>query len=189
MRIAGLDEAGRGPLAGSVFAAAVILDEQSLIPGLNDSKKLSEKKRNALVPVIQSQSIAWAVAEASVEEIDSMNILQASLLAMRRAFSQIQHVLCDRIFIDGSHVTDLGFSCTAVVGGDACIPAISAASVLAKVARDQYCERLHEQYPEYDFLRHKGYPTRHHLELLARWGVSPVHRRSFAPVKRLLTSE
>ncbi|WP_092402451.1 ribonuclease HII [Candidatus Ichthyocystis sparus] len=186
MLVCGVDEAGRGPLAGSVFAAAVILDMSRSLPELNDSKKLSKKKREELFLVIQETAIAWAVAEATVAEIDQMNILQASLLAMKRAFDKVSHVPCDDVCIDGSHCPNLSTVCRAVVCGDALIPAVSAASIMAKVSRDHYCSVLHELYPQYDFVKHKGYPTKQHFLLLEKFGPSPVHRCSFAPVKNLL---
>ncbi|WP_092483897.1 ribonuclease HII [Candidatus Ichthyocystis hellenicum] len=186
MLICGIDEAGRGPLAGNVFAAAVILNTDDVIPGLDDSKKLSEKKREALFSVIKDQAVAWAVSEATVDEIDKMNILQASLLAMKRAFDKIRHISCKEIYVDGSCCPQLASPCSAVVGGDSLIPAVSAASILAKVSRDRYCSDLHQLYPQYNFIQHKGYPTQQHFVLLDKYGPSPVHRRSFAPVKRCL---
>lgn len=186
MLICGIDEAGRGPLAGNVFAAAVILNEGDFIPGLDDSKKLSEKKREALFSIIKDRAVAWAVSEATVDEIDQMNILQASLLAMKRAFDKVRHFSCKDVYIDGSCCPHLDNPCSAVVGGDSLIPAISAASILAKVSRDRYCRGLHELYPQYNFIQHKGYPTQQHFFLLDKYGPSPVHRRSFAPVKKYL---
>lgn len=179
--LAGVDEAGRGPLAGPVTAAAVILDPARPIPGLDDSKKLSEKKRDALEPLIRERALAFCVASASVEEIDGINILQATLLAMRRAVAGLQ-LAAQAVVVDGNKVTDFGVPAEAVVGGDARVPAISAASILAKVARDREMVALDEQYPGYGFAQHKGYGTAAHLAALARLGASPHHRRSFAPV-------
>ncbi|APZ43225.1 ribonuclease HII [Acidihalobacter ferrooxydans] len=185
-RVAGVDEAGRGPLAGPVFAAAVILDPARPIRGLADSKKLSAKRREALDAEIRAGSLAWAIAHAEVEEIDRLNILQASLLAMRRAIEAL-HPEPDCALIDGNRSPD-GLHCQVqtIVGGDARIEAISAASILAKVARDAEMLSLHDRYPQYDFARHKGYPTALHLAALERHGPSVCHRQSFAPVRRLL---
>ncbi|MBE9609403.1 ribonuclease HII [Chitinilyticum piscinae] len=183
--ICGVDEAGRGPLVGSVFAAAVILPARYELPGLNDSKKLTEKKRDALFPLIKQQALAWAIAEASAQEIDTLNILQATMLAMRRAVAQLQ-LSADEIIIDGNRIpTGLTIPARALVQGDALEPAISAASVLAKVARDASMHSLHQQYPEYGFSGHKGYPTREHLQALERFGPLPEHRQSFGPVRQL----
>lgn len=179
--LAGVDEAGRGPLAGPVTAAAVILDPARPIPGLDDSKKLSEKKRDALEPLIRERALAFCVASASVEEIDGINILQATLLAMRRAVAGLQ-LAAQAVVVDGNKVTDFGVPAEAVVGGDARVPAISAASILAKVARDREMVALDAQFPGYGFAQHKGYGTAAHLAALARLGASPHHRRSFAPV-------
>ncbi len=185
-RVAGVDEAGRGPLAGPVFAAAVILDPAAPIEGLDDSKRLSARRRQALAQRIRAQAVACCVAEASVEEIDRLNILQASLLAMRRAVAGLA-VRPGCVRVDGRMLPPgLGVPAEAVVGGDARLPEISAASILAKVARDARLEALEHAYPGYGFARHKGYPTPQHLAALARLGPSPVHRRSFAPVRRLL---
>lgn len=183
--ICGVDEAGRGPLAGPVSAAAVILDPARPIEGLADSKKLSEKKRDLLAPIIRERALAWAVAYAEVEEIDNLNILQATLLAMRRAVLalsiQPQHVL-----VDGLYCPQTGISSEAIVKGDSKVAAISAASILAKTARDDLMLQLHTQYPQYGFDGHKGYPTAAHLEALKKHGVSKVHRRSFKPVRDAL---
>lgn len=183
--ICGVDEAGRGPLAGPVSAAAVILDETRPIEGLADSKKLSEKQRNRLAPIIRERALAWAVAYAEVGEIDQLNILQATLLAMRRAVlalpMQPQHVL-----VDGLYCPQTGIPSQAIVKGDSKVAAISAASILAKTARDELMLRLHEQYPQYGFDGHKGYPTAAHLAALREHGVSEVHRRSFRPVREAL---
>lgn len=186
MLIAGADEAGRGPLVGSVVAAAVILDPNNPILGLNDSKKLSEKKREKLFIEIKEKALAWAIAEASHQEIDELNILHASLLAMRRAVEQLsvqpQHVL-----VDGNKIPQgLSMSCDAVVGGDALHPEISAASILAKVTRDHQMLELDAKYPQFGFAKHKGYPTKAHFEAIAQFGVVEEHRRSFGPVRKSL---
>ena len=184
--VCGVDEAGRGPLAGPVVAAAVILDPARPIAGLNDSKKLSAKKRVALAGLIRERALAWAVAEASVEEIDQLNILHASMLAMQRAVAALQ-VTPDRALIDGNRCPSLAMPAEAVVQGDAKVAAIAAASILAKTVRDEGMLVLHAQYPHYGFDRHMGYPTAAHCAALAAHGVSPVHRRSFAPVARQLS--
>ena len=184
--VCGVDEAGRGPLAGPVVAAAVILDPARLIAGLNDSKKLSAKKRMALAGLIRERALAWAVAEASVEEIDQLNILHASMLAMQRAVAALQ-VTPERALIDGNRCPPLAMPAEAVVQGDAKVAAIAAASILAKTVRDEGMLVLHAQYPHYGFDRHMGYPTAAHCAALAVHGVSPVHRRSFAPVARQLS--
>lgn len=183
--VCGVDEAGRGPLAGPVSAAAVILDEYRPIEGLNDSKMLSEKKRDALAPLIREQALAWAVAYAEVEEIDRLNILQATLLAMRRAVEALP-IKPGKIQVDGLYCPQTGIPSEAIVQGDGKIAAISAASILAKTARDAWMLRLDEQYPCYGFAQHKGYPTASHLAALREHGVSAVHRRSFKPVRDLL---
>lgn len=180
--ICGVDEAGRGPLAGAVFAAAVILDAKRPIEGLADSKKLSEKKREYLAEQIRERALAWAVAKAEAGEIDSINILQASLLAMRRAVECLSPVPSEAL-IDGLHCPKLTIPCRAIVKGDSSVAEISAASILAKTARDAEMLCLHLEYPEYGFDRHKGYPTALHLDALRRHGASEIHRRSFAPVK------
>lgn len=186
MKIAGVDEAGRGPLVGSVVAAAVILDPNNPIEGLNDSKKLSEKKREKLFVEIQEKALAWAIAEASHEEIDQINILQASLLAMRRAVEAL-HLQPEHVLVDGNKVPQgLTMSCDAVVGGDALHAEISAASILAKVTRDHQMVELDRQYPHFGFAKHKGYPTKAHFEAIAEHGVIDQHRRSYAPVKKVL---
>lgn len=184
--VCGVDEAGRGPLAGPVVAAAVILDPARPIAGLNDSKKLSAKKRTALAGLIRERALAWAVAEASVEEIDQLNILHASMLAMQRAVAALQ-VTPERALIDGNRCPSLAMPAEAVVQGDAKVAAIAAASILAKTVRDEGMLGLHAQYPHYGFDRHMGYPTAAHCAALAAHGVSPVHRRSFAPVARQLS--
>ena len=186
MQVAGVGEAGRGPLVGSVVAAAVILDPNNPIEGLNDSKKLSEKKREMLFVEIQEKAVAWAIAEASHAEIDQLNILQASLLAMRRAVEalniQPQHVL-----VDGNKIPQgLSMSCEAIVGGDALHAEISAASILAKVTRDRQMVVLDQQYPQFGFAQHKGYPTKMHFAAIAEHGVIDQHRRSYAPIKQAL---
>ena len=184
--ICGVDEAGRGPIAGPVYAAAVILDPQQPIAGLKDSKLLAPRRREALAIAIRGEAHAWAVASATVEEIDQLNILQATLLAMRRAVERLE-VVPDEAWIDGDRCPRLSCRARAVIGGDRSVPQISAASILAKTARDAEMLRLHAQYPGYALDRHKGYPTPEHLALLARHGVCEIHRRSFAPVRRLLS--
>lgn len=184
--VCGVDEAGRGPLAGPVVAAAVILDPARPILGLNDSKKLSAGRRAALAVEIREKALAWAVAEASVEEIDRLNILHASLLAMRRAVAGLG-VAPERALIDGNRCPHLLVPAEAVVKGDGKIASIAAASILAKTVRDAGMLVLHEQYPHYGFDRHMGYPTPAHFAALEAHGASPVHRRSFAPVARQLS--
>lgn len=184
-KVCGVDEAGRGPLAGPVYAAAVILDPARLISGLKDSKLLSESTRETLAAKIHSHAIAWAVAHATVEEIDRLNILQATMLAMQRAVRALR-VPPDEAWIDGNRCPALNCGVRAIVRGDRLQPCISAASILAKTARDAEMRRMHERYPQYCFDRHKGYPTPQHLALLQRHGASDIHRRSFAPVRRIL---
>ena len=186
--VCGVDEAGRGPLAGPVFAAAVILQDPPVIRGLADSKKLTAKRREALAMEIKARSVCWAVASATVEEIDTLNILQASLLAMRRAVESLTRQPVE-ILVDGLHVPKVGMAARAIVQGDASVPAISAASILAKVARDESLLELHAAYPDYGFDRHKGYGTALHLAALRRFGPTPEHRRSFAPVRELLKTK
>ncbi|HCI52245.1 MAG TPA: ribonuclease HII [Gallionella sp.] len=183
--ICGVDEAGRGPLAGPVSAAAVILDPANPIPGLNDSKKLSEKQREKLAPLIRERALAWAVAYATVEEIDLLNILQATLLAMQRAVQALQ-VQPQLVLVDGLYCPDTGIASEAIVKGDSKVAAISAASILAKTSRDTLMLQLHEQYPQYGFAIHKGYPTAAHIAALQAHGISAVHRRSFKPVRVLI---
>lgn len=183
--VCGVDEAGRGPLAGPVFAAAVILQDPPLIHGLADSKKLTAKRREALALEIKARAVCWAVASATVEEIDTLNILQASLLAMRRAVEALKSPPA-AILVDGLHVPKVAMPATAFVQGDARVPAISAASILAKVARDELLLELHTAYPEYGFDRHKGYGTAVHMAALRQFGPTPAHRRSFAPVRAAL---
>ena len=186
MKIAGVDEAGRGPLVGTVVAAAVILDPNNPIAGLNDSKKLSEKKREKLFIEIQEKALAWAIAEASPAEIDELNILQASLLAMRRAVEALQ-VQPDQVLVDGNKIPQgLNMPCEAVVGGDALHAEISAASILAKVTRDRQMLELDQKFPQFGFAKHKGYPTKAHFEAIALHGVTTEHRRSFGPVRKAL---
>lgn len=183
--VAGVDEAGRGPLAGPVVAAAVILDELQPIAGLNDSKKLTEKRREKLHEEILAKALCCSIAEASVQEIDALNILQATMLAMRRAVDGLR-LKPVKVLVDGNRLPVLDVRAEAIVQGDALVPAISAASILAKVHRDRLCARLHAQYPQYGFDRHKGYGTAEHLQALALHGPSPWHRTSFAPVARSL---
>lgn len=183
--LCGVDEAGRGPIAGPVFAAAVILDPRRPVAGLKDSKLLAPRRREALAIMIRREARAWAVASATVQEIDQLNILQATLLAMRRAVEQLE-VLPDEAWIDGDHCPRLTCKARAVIGGDGSVPQISAASILAKTARDAEMLRLHARYPAYALDRHKGYPTPEHLALLELHGACEIHRRWFAPVRRLL---
>ena len=185
--IAGVDEAGRGPLAGPVSAAAVILDPARPISGLDDSKKLSPARRAILERAIQDHALAWAVAWASVEEIDRLNILHASLLAMQRAVAALP-IQPERILVDGNRCPDFAVEAQAVIGGDGLVSAIGAASILAKVARDRLMVQMEQDFPGYGFAGHKGYPTRIHLEALRRLGPCPAHRRSFGPVRALLES-
>ena len=183
--VCGVDEAGRGPLAGPVSASAVILDEARPIEGLADSKKLSEKQRDRLAPIIRERALAWAVAYAEVGEIDQLNILQATLLAMRRAVLAL-HTRPHQVLVDGLYCPQTGIPSEAIVKGDSKVAAISAASILAKTARDELMLRLHDQYPQYGFDGHKGYPTAAHLAALREHGVSEAHRRSFRPVREAL---
>ncbi|GKS68701.1 RNase HII [Nitrosomonas sp. PY1] len=185
--ICGVDEAGRGPLAGPVYAACVILDKNYHIAGLNDSKKLSALKRSMLATTIKQYAKAWAVASASVDEIDRMNILQASLLAMKRAVEGLSCVPDQvLVLVDGKQCPDVPYPVQAIVRGDSLIPEISAASILAKTERDIEMLRLHSDYPHYGFDRHKGYPTSKHLAALQQYGPSEIHRKSFAPVSSLI---
>jgi ribonuclease HII len=183
--VCGVDEAGRGPLAGPVFAAAVILDPARPIEGLRDSKKLTEARRDELAPLIREHALAWAIAECSHEEIDAINILQATMLAMRRAVEALSTVPTVAL-IDGNRSPVMLVRCFPIVEGDDKVHAISAASILAKTARDAALVALHQLYPEYAFNQHKGYGTALHLERLREHGASPVHRRSFAPVRAVL---
>ena len=181
--ICGVDEAGRGPLAGPVSAAAVILDPARPIEGLADSKKLSEKQRDRLAPLIRERALAWAVAYAEVEEIDRLNILQATLLAMRRAVEALS-IRPQQVLVDGLYCPQTGIPSQAIVKGDSKVAAISAASILAKTARDELMLALHGCYPQYGFDAHKGYPTAAHLAALREHGVSAVHRKTFKPVRQ-----
>ena len=187
--VAGVDEAGRGPLAGSVVAGAVILDPLHPIPGLTDSKKLAATKRATLEIEIKQSAIAWAIAEASIEEIDEINILHASMLAMRRAVLQLS-IDPQIVLVDGNREPDLAnYEVHAIIKGDLTEPCISAASILAKEYRDRQMIELDTLYPQYQFARHKGYPTQLHRDLLIQHGVSPVHRRSFKPVREVLAKQ
>ncbi|MGB7541890.1 MAG: ribonuclease HII [Burkholderiales bacterium] len=184
--ICGVDEAGRGPLAGPVCAAAVMFTSEIPAPaGVADSKSLSEHRREDLAAAIKETALAWSVAWASVEEIDRMNILQASLLAMRRAVESLSHIP-DEVLVDGLHCPRLSVPVRAIVKGDARVKVIAAASILAKTERDAEMRQLHRCFPQYGFDRHKGYPTVAHLEALRRHGVCEVYRRSFGPVRRIL---
>lgn len=183
--IAGVDEVGRGPLAGAVVAAAVILDPENPIEGLTDSKKISEKKRIALDIEIREKALAWSLGRAEATEIDEINILQASLLAMKRAVLGLS-IQPDHLKIDGKFCIDMSCSMEAIIKGDLTEPEISAASIIAKVARDKEMVELDKRYPEYGFAGHKGYPTKAHREALQHYGVSPEHRRSFKPVRECL---
>lgn len=185
--LAGVDEVGRGPLAGAVVAAAVILDANKPIQGLTDSKKLSEKKRDQLFDVIKRDAKAWAIGRAEVEEIDEINILHASMLAMKRAVEQLQPQ-AEFALVDGNRCPQLPCPCEAVVKGDLTEPCISAASILAKVTRDREMVELDKQYPGYGLAKHKGYPTKAHMEALQKLGPSDIHRRSFAPVAKLVNT-
>jgi len=185
VRLAGVDEVGRGPLVGAVVAAAVILDPQRPIEGLTDSKKLTERQRERLAPIIRERALCWALGRAEAIEIDQVNILQASLLAMQRAVAALS-IRPDHVQVDGNRCPRLPCSVEAIVKGDLTIPAISAASIIAKVARDREMISLDERHPEYGFARHKGYPTREHLQALRSYGVISEHRRSFSPVRAIL---
>lgn len=188
-RLCGIDEAGRGPLAGAVYAAAVILNPERPIPGLADSKKISEAKRNSLTIEIKAHALAWGIASVSAQEIDEINILQASMLAMQRAYLAMVNdfdMHATLIQVDGNRRPKFDLPCEAIVKGDSKVAEISAASILAKTARDASLLELDTQYPQYGFALHKGYPTALHLERLAEYGVTAEHRRSYAPVKKLL---
>lgn len=182
---AGVDEVGRGPLAGDVVAAAVILDPEQNIEGLNDSKKISAAKREQLFPLIQERALSFCIARATVDEIDQLNILQASLLAMQRAVDGLA-IKPEHVLVDGNKLPRWSYSAEAVVKGDARVPAIAAASILAKVTRDREMVKLAEQYQRYGFAQHKGYPTAMHLAAIKEHGITPIHRRSFAPVREVL---
>ena len=178
LTVAGTDEAGRGPLAGPVFAAAVILPQGLHIPGLDDSKKISEKKRDALFDIICSEALSYGIAYASVEEIDSLNILNASQLAMRRAVAMLDPTP-DTVLVDGNVARDFPMQTRTVVKGDSISMSIAAASILAKVSRDRVCLELDREYPEYQLSKHKGYPTKLHMDLVRQYGPSPIHRKTF----------
>lgn len=186
--VAGVDEAGRGPLAGPVVAAAVVLEPGVEIPGLADSKLLSAERRAELEVLIRQRSRAWAVGRAEVEEIDRVNILRATFLAMRRAVEALRPA-ADYVLVDGNACPPLDCPVEAVIGGDRLVPAISAASILAKEARDREMRQLDERYPGYGFARHKGYGTAEHLDALRRLGPCPLHRRSFRPLRELLAGD
>ncbi len=183
--IAGVDEVGRGPLAGPVVAAAVILDPDNPIDGLADSKKLTKKQREQLYDEIKSKALAWSIARAEVTEIDELNILQASLVAMSRAVEALS-ISPEHVLVDGNKLPEINCSAEAIIKGDEKIPAISAASIIAKVARDREMDDMDIEYPGYGFSKHSGYPTKIHLQALQELGVTPIHRRSFGPVRRQL---
>ncbi|AMW16495.1 ribonuclease HII [Glaesserella parasuis] len=186
--IAGVDEVGRGPLVGAVVTAAVILDPNQPIEGLADSKKLSEKRRLALAEEIKAKALCWSLGRAEPDEIDQLNILHATMLAMQRAVAGLR-IQPDFVLVDGNRIPTLPMPAQAVVKGDSFVAEISAASILAKVARDQEMDELDKQFPEYGFAQHKGYPTKLHFEKLESLGVTPYHRKSFAPVAQRLTKE
>ncbi|AWI50071.1 ribonuclease HII [Actinobacillus porcitonsillarum] len=183
--IAGVDEVGRGPLVGAVVTAAVILDPNNPIEGLTDSKKLSEKKRLKLAEEIKAKALSWSLGRAEPEEIDQLNILHATMLAMQRAVEGL-HIQPNFVLVDGNRIPTLSMPAQAVVKGDSLVQEISAASILAKVARDLEMDELDKQFPEYGFAKHKGYPTKLHFEKLTELGATPFHRKSFAPVARCL---
>ena len=183
--IAGVDEVGRGPLAGDVVTAAVILDPQKIIIGLNDSKKLSEKKRDSLFEEIKEKALSYSIARCSVEEIDEINILQASLLAMKRAVENLS-IQPEHVLVDGNKIPDWTYNAEAVIKGDARVECIAAASILAKVTRDREMVEWDKIYPGFGFAKHKGYPTQFHRDALKKLGITPIHRRSYAPVKAFL---
>lgn len=183
--VAGVDEVGRGPLAGPVLTAAVILPAEFDLPGLTDSKKLSAKRRQTLALAIKQQALAYAFGEATVAEIDKLNILHATMLAMQRAVQNLS-IVPQQILVDGNRCPDFNIPARAIIGGDGLEPAISAASIIAKVTRDQLMTEYALQYPHYGFERNSGYPTQQHRDALLKHGVTPIHRRSFAPVKKLL---
>lgn len=186
--ICGVDEVGRGPLIGAVVTAAVILDPAHPLAGLTDSKKLSEKRRTELAQLIKQQALCWALGRAEPHEIDELNILHATMLAMRRAVAALQ-ITPEWVLVDGNRTPDFGLPATAVVKGDLLVPEISAASILAKVARDEEMHALHQAYPQFGFADHKGYPTAAHLAAIAQHGVLPQHRRSFKPVRLVLEQQ
>ena len=182
---AGVDEVGRGPLAGDVVTAAVILDPSKPIEGLDDSKKLSEKKRDVLFELIKENALSWSIARCSVDDIDQMNILQASLLAMKKAVDGLA-VTPEHVWVDGNKMPRWNYAAETVIKGDSRVPAIAAASILAKVTRDREMVAYEDEYPGYGFAAHKGYPTKVHIDALQRLGVTPIHRRSYAPVKAII---
>ncbi len=185
MLIAGVDEVGRGPLAGPVITAAVILPVDYDLPRLTDSKKLTAKRRESLSNDIKEQALAWAFGEASVAEIDRLNILHATMLAMQRAVKSLS-ITPESVLVDGNRTPDFGLPAKAIVGGDGIEPAISAASIIAKIARDKLMSGYALEYPHYGFERNSGYPTKQHRQALIEFGVTPIHRRSFAPVRAIL---
>lgn len=185
MLIAGVDEVGRGPLAGPVITAAVILPEQFDLPGLTDSKKLSSKKRDVLANKIKQQALCWAIGEANIQEIDQLNILHATMLAMQRAVAQLS-TKPDQVLVDGNRAPDFGIPAQAIIGGDGLQACISAASIVAKVWRDKIMVNYAKQYPQYGFERNSGYPTKQHRDALQEFGITPIHRLTFGPVKALL---
>jgi ribonuclease HII len=186
LRIAGVDEAGRGPLAGPVVAAAVIFDESTVIVGLDDSKTISEKKRNYLAAEIKEKALAWAIAQVENKEIDELNILNASMLAMKKAVEDLK-IEPDHVQVDGNRCPSLNCSVEAIVKGDALVDVIGAASILAKVSRDALMVKMDGIYPGYGFAKHKGYPTKQHRAALLSLGACEIHRRSYAPVKKILS--
>ncbi len=185
MIIAGVDEVGRGPLAGPVVTAAVVLPECFDLPGLTDSKKLTANKREILSDSIKKQALSWSLGQASVEEIDGLNILHATMLAMQRAVADLPMAI-DKVLVDGNRAPEFGVPAEAIIGGDGIEPVISAASIIAKVSRDRLMEAYASDFPHYGFERNSGYPTKQHRDALIKFGVTPIHRRSFAPVKKLL---
>lgn len=188
-KVCGADEAGRGPLMGNVVAACVILDPNNPIAGLNDSKQLSEKKRDALEPLIKEKALAYGIGQCTPQEIDKMNILNASLEAMKRAYENMSFK-CDLILVDGNKtIKNIEIQCQAVVKGDARVAEIAAASILAKVERDRQMYELDKQYPEYQFAKHKGYPTKLHLDLLNELPILPCYRKTYGPVRKVLEAK
>lgn len=185
MNVAGVDEVGRGPLAGPVTTAAVILPKQYDLPGLTDSKKLTAKRREVLAVLIKEQAVCWAMGEASIQEIDQLNILHATMLAMQRAVAALA-ISPQQVLVDGNRSPDFGIPAQAIIGGDGLEPCISAASIIAKVSRDKLMQDFALQYPQYGFERNSGYPTKQHRDALLEYGITPIHRRSFGPVKALL---
>jgi ribonuclease HII len=183
--LAGVDEVGRGPLAGPVVAAAVMLDSRKVITGLKDSKKLSHKKRQSMSDEIKAKAFAWALGRAEVEEIDELNILHASLLAMKRAIEALQEIP-EMVAVDGQYTPDVSYKKIAIIKGDSLIPAISAASIIAKVSRDNEMINFEQVYPGYGFSSHKGYPTKQHIAALKQLGITKIHRRSFGPVAKYI---